>query len=54
MNVKRRLHFYSESSHFMTKTALFAILFGKQTTNLLNITTSVVPYAEDKYGLTYK
>lgn len=31
---------------------IFAILFRKQTTNLLNITTSAVPCTEEKCGLT--
>jgi len=38
----------------MKKTVLFAILIRKQTKNLLNITTSAVPYTEEKYCLTFK
>jgi len=54
VKVKWRINLYSESSRCMTKTVRFAALFRKQTTNLLNITTSAVPYNEEKFGLFFK
>jgi len=54
MNVKLCISLHSESSRCMMKTLLFAILFRKQKTDLLNITTSAVTYTEGKYGLTFK